>query len=393
MVSTEKAQGLSPELRAALFHFFVFGSTGAASVYFGVWLVNRGISPDEIGLINAAPVVVMLCINLFVGRLADKASDWRQAIIILALIAGAVPIGLFFVHGFWGILLVWTLCVVPSYSLTPVIDAATLRMTQRNGTDFAFVRAWGTVGYTVSAALAGPIIAYFGEGAFVPLFVVWSLLRAAMSLQLPRFRAPARTELPATPTLTAKRLVQVLKPWFVLPLLGLGMHQAVHGVLSAFGALLWTEQGISENLIGPLIAVMALSEATMMFLWGRVGARFSARHTMLFAILVAAARWAVMAFSPPVWLLFLLQMLHSVTYAMAYFAGLHFIANWTSEDIAAEAQGFSFVLQQTMGVIALVGFGWCVALFGAKAWLVASAFALVGASLVYVSLRLKPVHR
>lgn len=388
-----KALGLSPELRAGIFHFAVFGSTGVASVYFAIWLSNRGISPDEIGIINAIPVVVMLCVNLLVGRLADKASDWRQVIIVLALIAGAVPVGLFFVSGFWGILLVWTLCVVPSFSLVPVIDAATLRMTQRRSSDFGLVRAWGTVGYMASTALAGPVIAIFGEAAFVPLFVVWSLLRALLALQLPLFRAPAHEAAIATAAPRARRLREILTPWFVLPLVGLGMHYSVHGVLSAFAALIWKEQGISEGLIGPLIAVAAAAEAIMMFVWTRLNIKVSARHLIIFAALVAGFRWGVMAFNPPVILLFFLQMLHAITFAVGYFGGIYFIANWTSEDIAAEAQGFSYVLQQGMGVIALIGFGWCVALWGEKAWLAAAAFALTGAGLVAISLRLKaPGH-
>ena len=39
-------------------------------------------------------------------------------------------------------------------------------------------------------------------------------------------------------------------------------------------------------------------------------------------------------------LLALLQLLHAFTFAMGYLGGIYFIANWTSEDIAAEAQGF-----------------------------------------------------
>lgn len=389
MNSTSKALGISPELRAGIFHFTVFGSTGVASVYFGIWLSNRGISPEEIGIINAVPVVVLLCINLLVGRLADKASDWRQVIIILALIAGAVPVGLFLVSGFWGIMLLWTLCVVPSYSLVPVVDAATLRMTQRRGSDFGLVRAWGTVGYMISTALAGPVIVVFGEAAFVPLFVVWSLLRALLALQLPLFRAPPHEATVVTTAPRARRFREILTPWFVLPLVGLGMHYSVHGVLSAFAALIWREQGISEGLIGPLIAVAAAAEALIMFVWTKLDLKVSARHLIIFAALVATLRWGVMAFNPPVILLFFLQMLHAITFAVGYFGGIYFIANWTSEDIAAEAQGFSYILQQGMGIIALIGFGWCVALFGEKAWLAASAFAFAGAVLVLISLRLK----
>ena len=129
----------------------------------------------------------------------------------------------------------------------------------------------------------------------------------------------------------------------------------------------------------------------MMFVWTRLNIKVSARHLILFACLVAAARWGIMAFSPPLWLLFVLQLLHSITFAVSYFGGIYFIANWTSEEIAAEAQGFSYVLQQGMSVVSLLGFGWFVANFGVGAWVALSVYALIGAALVFISLRLRQV--
>ncbi len=387
-----RLRAVTPEVRASIFQFTVYLSTAVTSVYFAVWLANRGITPDEIGLINALPVLVMLLINLFVGRLADRASDWRQAIIVLALIAGAMPIGLFFVSGFWGILLVWMICIVPAFSLTPIVDAASLRMAQRNGTDFGAIRAWATVGYLVSTAVSGPILAAFGDQAFLPLFLAASVTRALLSLQLPRFRAPPVAAEPA-PLVAKASLRPVLKPWFVLTVIGVGMHMSIHGVLAAFGSLLWVRQGISPEYIGPLITVMAAAEALMMFVWKRLNLRISARHMIIIAASVGAFRWGVMAFEPSLAILFGLQLLHGITYAIGYFGGMQFIANWTGEEIAAEAQGFLFVIQQAMGVVSLVAFGWCVTLFGPLAWLAASAFCALGALLVVVSLRLQPAHR
>ena len=34
----------TPELRAGLFHFFVFGSVGVASAYSAIWLSGKGIT-------------------------------------------------------------------------------------------------------------------------------------------------------------------------------------------------------------------------------------------------------------------------------------------------------------------------------------------------------------
>jgi PPP family 3-phenylpropionic acid transporter len=180
-----------------------------------------------------------------------------------------------------------------------------------------------------------------------------------------------------------------MKPWFLLPLVGWAMVFGTHLVLNAFSALLWKEQGISEDVIGPLIALGALSEAAMMFAFRRFALRFSARHLILVSALASVLRWAVMGFSPGVEVLLFTQLLHSLTFALGLLGCMNFIANWTSEDIAAEAQSFFVVLQQGMSVIALVGFGWLVGMMGAQAYFVAAAFALSGGALVWLSLRLQ----
>lgn len=393
MTAPSHAERFSPEFRAALYHFTVFGTAGVASVYFGIWLANRGIPADQIGILNAAPVLAMLLINQLVGRLADRAKDWRSVILLLSVISAAGAVGLFFVSGFWGILTVYVLTVMPAFALVPIVDAATLRMTERRGTNFSTVRAWGTVGFMVTSFVSGPLIAWLGDAAFAPLFVAFAVARALFGLQLPQFRGEKSAAASKSPQAGASRLKQVIRPWFVLTLLGVALLYASHNVIGAFAALLWREQGIPEALVGPLVAVMAGAEAVMMFAWTRLKLKVSARHIIIFASLVAALRWGIMAFSPPIWLLFALQMLHSVTFAMGYMGGIYFIANWTSEEIAAEAQGFSYLLQQGAGVLTLIGLGWLISLFGAHALLVVSAACLLGAGLVLLSLKLQPAHQ
>jgi len=389
-MSSTLARWASPELRAAVFHFTVFLSMGVSAVYLAIWLSQKGISAEEIGIINAVPVLILLALNLFVGRLADRASDWRNVIVIMAVLAGTVPIGLFFVNEFWGILLVWAFCAMSSGSIPPVIDAATVRLTQRNGSDFGRVRAWGTVGYMTATAGTGLVIAWLGPSAFLPLYFALALLRTLASLQLPRFRAPARQAVLAEALPEAARLRDALKPWFVLPLIAFALVNATHSILASFAALVWYDNGVPEAAIGPLIAVSAAAEAVMMFAWKRFGGRVSARHMILIAAAVTVFRWAVMALNPPVAVLFALQLLHAFTYGVGYFGVVHFIANWTREDIAAEAQGFAFVLQQAMSVIALIGFGWLVARFGITAFFGASVFGAIAVVCVLVSLSIRP---
>ena len=380
---------LTPELRATGFYLTIFMTAGAITVYGGIWLSGMGMSAEQIGIINAVPVLLMLALNLVVGRIADRARDWRQVIVAGALLAALMPVGLFFVDGFWGILLFWTLAAIPVMAVGPVADAAAMRMTRRNGTDFGFIRAWGTVGYMGAIFATGYVVAWFGAASFLPLFLGLALLRGAMSLVLPNFRAPAGQQQAMPAASGARRLLEVMQPWFVLPLVGWAMVFGTHLVLNAFQGLLWQEQGLAADVIGPLMALAALSEAAMMFAFRRFALKVPARYLILVSALVAVLRWIAMGFSPGIAFLVPLQMLHSVTFALGLLGCMNFIANWTSEDIAAEAQSFFVVLQQGMSVVALVGFGWLVGLVGAQAYFVAAGFALLGGLLVLASVRMQ----
>lgn len=384
------AERPSPELRAAAYYFTLYMSAGAGVVYGGIWLEGKGMSPAEIGVITAVPVLVMLVLNWLVGRLADRAGDWRQVIVLGSLAAGVFPVGLFFVDDFWGILLFWTLNGLPLAAIAPVADAATIRLTRRRGTDFGFIRAWGTIGYMVVILATGYVTARLGEVAYLWLFLSFSLLRAGTSLALPRFRARADTPPGPAVAAQASHILQVMKPWFLLPLLGWAMVFGTLMVLANFQGLLWKRQGIDEGTIGVLIAIGALSEAGMMFAYKYLARRFKARHLILLSALVMALRMAAMSLSPPVPVLVVLQSLHALSFAMGTLASMSFIANWTGEAIAAEAQSFFVVLQQAMSVVALAGFGWLVGLMGAQAYGFAGLFALIGAGLIWSSLRLRP---
>lgn len=380
------ARGLSPEARTALFYGTIFMGSGLSAVYSGVWMAGKGLSPDQIGLVNAVPLFLMLLLNWLVGRVADKAPDWRGVIVGASWLAALAPLGFFLVDGFWGILLVWTLAGLPHMAAIPVLDAAAMRMTARRGTAFGSLRAWGTVGYLGVLTVTGWVMERLGQGAYVPLLVGFAALKALAAMGLPRFRAPERN--PEAPG--ARHLGEVMRPWFLLPLLGWSAVFATHLVINAFQGLLWQAQGIGLSTIGLLIAVGAASETAMFFAYRwLIGNRFRARTVILASAVLAAGRWAVMAQAPGLPVLWLLQASHGLTYAMGFLACVQFIANWTSEDIAAEAQGFFVVLQQGMSVAAMAGFGLLMAQWGPGAHWGSAALAVAGALAIRASWRLQ----
>ena len=379
----------SPERRISLFYFTQYMAAGAASVYAGIWFEGQGFSSEQIGVLNAFPVLAVLLLNLFVGRLADRADDWRKAIVIGSALSGLVAVGLMFSHGFLPILMVWTLSSVANSAVGPVMDAATMRLSLRRGSDFGMLRAWGTVGYMVMILATGYLVIWLGPVAFVPLFVALSLVRAMAAFGLPRFRRPADQTGGPVGAQGATRLMQVMKPWFLAPLLGWSMVFGTLLILNAFQGLLWARQGLRPDVIALLIGLGAGSEAAAFFAFRRFAAHYPARVLMLASALVSMLRWCAMAYAPGVPVLVGLQLLHGICFSIGFLGCLRFIANWTSEDIAAEAQGFFTMLQQAMAVLAILAFGWLTTRFGPMAYLGSAGFAALGAGLIWASLRMQ----
>lgn len=393
----------SPAGRTSLFYFTLYSIPAIASPYLPIWLADQGISEAGIGTINAAPILVMIVLNLVVGRIADRASDWRQVIVFGAFIACIAPVALLFARGYWGILVVWALVMIPFQAIAPVTDAAAIRMTRRTGGEFGTVRMWGTVGFMVITLGAGVLFNWYGPEVFVPLILGASLIRAATSLQLPYFRstgpdargggAEALSEVEPLSPLIATRLKEIWRPWFVLPLVAVAFLNGSHMLQMSLGALLWKEQGIPAHLIGLLWAIAPVGEIFIMLYFGRIARRFSARHLILAACVFGTVRWIGFGFEPGLWGYAALQFLHLGSFGLAYMGIVNFIANWTSEDIAAQAQSAFVVIRQVGMVIAFSGFGLLVAGMGNHAFFVAGGVAAVGGVLTLVSLGLMSPKR
>ena len=380
-MSQTKHFSYSPDRRVMAFFFAQSMSVGLANSFAGIWFDSRGLSAAQIGVINAVPVFVLLLVSLSVGKIADRSKDWRHVIIVGAILSALFPMFLFGVSSFTGTLVFWTLAVIAQWAIVPVADAAALRFGRRQGVDLGRYRAWGTIGYLLVIFLAGYFFDAFDIALFLPIFVALCLVRAVTALALP----PLRDQEPREHDHKPSHLHAVLKPWFLMPIVGWAMVYATHLVLNAFQGLLWSQQGISNSAIGTLIGLGAVAETVMFFAFGRFFKRYSARNMILLAAIVSVIRWVAMSYAPGLGILVGLQLLHSITYAFGFLACTNFIANGTSDDIAAQAQSLLVTLEQAIAIVALIAFGWFAGRWGAGAYWVSAGVAGIGAVLVFMS--------
>ena len=81
-----------------------------------------------------------------------------------------------------------------------------------------------------------------------------------------------------------------------------------------------------------------------------------------------------------------LQMLHAISFGVTYLGTLNFVANWTAEKFAAEAQSTVQVIAQATMATLVFGFGFLFAQYGSLAFTASAILAGLGGFCVLISL-------
>src|SRR6202140_2776954 len=81
--------------RLAVLYAGIFITGGIQLPFFPVWLKAKGLDPQMIGLVLAAPIVARLIVVPLVARVADRRDALRAAIIVTSFlgVAGFVLVG------------------------------------------------------------------------------------------------------------------------------------------------------------------------------------------------------------------------------------------------------------------------------------------------------------
>src|SRR4051812_36667808 len=139
-----------PVARTSAFFWFQFAPSAIANLGLSLWLADRGVGASAIGLINAAPLVASVFLGLSIGRLADRAANWRGVIVMCSLAAAATSVLLAPARSPWIIAIVWSLTMVPFLVMRPVADAAAIRVAANARRSYGSIRVWGTVGFVAT---------------------------------------------------------------------------------------------------------------------------------------------------------------------------------------------------------------------------------------------------
>lgn len=367
-------------VRLSLFYGAVFLLIGFHLPYFPVWLNWRGLSPGEIGIVLSAPLVVRVVATPAISFAADRIGDRRFVIVLLAW-GTLLGLSLFtLAHGFWAVLGVAILAAVAWTSIMPVTEAVAMDGVRREGHDYGQMRLWGSLTFIAASFGGGLAWQFWGARSALWLMIASAVCILAAAYVLPRPEGKGRLRAAtAPPQIRVHNAVALIRsPLFVLFLLATGLIQSTHAVYYAFGTLNWQAQNISATVIGALWTTGVVAEIFLFMVSGRAVRKFSAVNLICVAAAASILRWTITAFSPPLWLLFIVQALHGLTFGAAHLGAVHFITDAAPAQATGTAQGIyaSCAIGIFMGA-ALLASGAFYAVLGAYAYLVMAAMGVM----------------
>lgn len=328
-----------PGVRATLLACLFFAGFGCLIPFLPVWLEKvHGFSGAQITLVLAVGSLSRIVAGPLTAAWADGRKDRRAP---MFLFAGILTLGfgsLWFIQGFALVFTIILLMDVAYWGFVPVVEVALLRLTKFGWPRYGLARGLASAAFVVGSSSVGILLDLFGPWSILGwLFGVSALLIVAAAWMQAEPVAGDR-EMPFKARLAAG-IGMVRDRKFALLIFSAGLIQATHGYFYAFGSLIWiNEQGMSGTLTSSLWSVGVATEVAFLIFLARWTERFAPETLIVFGGAAAAVRWTALAFLPPVWVLFPLQLLHAATFAATFLGAIRMIQAMHGDERTPTAQ-------------------------------------------------------
>lgn len=354
-------------MRLTLFVYFL--GYGIFLPYFSPFLLAQGFRPEQVGQLLAAIMAAKIVAPPLLGWWIDHSNRLmpvlRSMSWLATLLAGLVGVLVATQASF-----VWWLVVLGVFGLVwqPILsqlDVLTLRLVVGRSHVYSALRAWGSIGFIVSAVGFGWLLDSTPKAQQSVLLIGLLLVcLLGMALLLSRMPEPAhQTAAPhQAPRLTADFWHQFRQPALFGFLLMQFLINVAHGVYYAFFSIYLAQHGYSTGVIGLLWALGVVAEIVLFFVLPNFMRRVSVVILLAIALLLMALRWIMIGtlVDSLAWLL-LAQLLHAASFGLTHAIGVATIHEHFTGRAQARGQavlsGFSYGGGAALGLL-LAGWLW-----------------------------------
>lgn len=329
------------------FYFCYYAASSSLLPFLALYYHELGLSGGQIGiLVGLSPIVTWFAAP-FWGALADNTRQHRT-ILTATIIASALAVALVgWASGFW-----WLLLAVPLYAffcapIIPLVDNSVMTMLGERSRLYGRQRVWGSIGWGVAAAGAGLLVDRFGQGVSFYIYVFFFIILAVISTQFRMSSGVIGVPFWQGVRALAGNRAMII---FLVTVLFASMGS---GIVNNYVFIYLKDLGATGSLLGISLTVATLSEMPVFFFAAPLLRIIGARGLLLLSLSAYVVRLIAYTFLPPVWLVLVINLLHGLTFAALWAAGVSHANEVAPTGMGATAQGlFTGV---TMGLGAAVG--------------------------------------
>ena len=365
-------------LALAAFYASLFGLVGTHLPFFPVWLKAVGIDAAWIGIITALPAISRFTALPFVTSLAERRRAVRRAITVTAF---ATAIGLLVIgtqHQAPLLFAVYAVTCCVWTPMTPLTDADALRGVRRYGLNYGPLRLWGSAAFVAGALACGLLVEVVAARHLIWVIAAVAVVSALVSLGLKPLDAP---KAPAAEVQGDSRLLR--DAGFLAIIAASALVQGSHAAYYTFASIAWQQAGYGGLTIAGLWVLGVIAEIVLFY--------FSPRFRMPFALLVviaalsAALRWAIMAQSPPIAILAVVQLAHGLSFGLTQVGTMGLIAQRVPGHVMARGQGYLVACAGMVTSTTAIASGAIYSQFGEGVYYLMTAMALAAALIMWLS--------
>jgi nucleoside transporter len=345
---------LTVRLKLSTLMFLQYFVWGAWYVTMGTWLGSTlHFSGEQIGLAAGSTSLAAIISPFFVGMIADRFLATERILAALHVIGGLV---LFSTSTqttfgpFYAVLLVYTLCYMPTLALS---NSISFRQMQDPGREFPPIRVLGTIGWIVAGLLIGSLGL---EATAIPMRIGAgaSILLGAFCLALPHTPPQKAGRATINDVLGLDALKLMRERSFAIFVLGSFLVCIPLQFYYAFANLFLNELNVT-NAAGKM-TLGQMSEIFFMLVMPWFFRRLGVKYMLLVGMAAWTARYTLFANGDNaelVWMLYAGILLHGICYDFFFVTGQIYVDRKAPSDLRAAAQGFiAFV---TLGVGMFIG--------------------------------------
>ena len=359
----------------SLFYFFYFAVIGVYIIFLPKVLEQIGYTASEIGIIfSAAPLVRFLVPFVFIRGFELGRSSFFAALLILFCSVSALHFSL---HNFYALLASNIFFGVGLSLILPYVELISLHEVGKER--YGKSRLFGSIGFMVVAL----VLVHFlqrPQNALDFLFILTTLtiLFALFVVHNTSSIEKQQSKIPND--------VSILRDWQLW--VGFALMQVSFGAFYNFFTIYETAHGVSMQMTIYLWSFGVLIEIGMLYFQGALLQR-NLLLLLQFGAIATAVRWfLVFAFADTLWVMFLAQSLHALSFALFHSAAISYLFHRYSNKALAQQlfSGISYGLGSLAGALLA---GYVYEYFPKYLFLVSAFVAL----LAFASLRGFKTHR